>query len=390
MSTELVWKPVKDVGLPAPRVTNHNYPNNHYDTTVTTSTVQGTVADDLEAGPQEEMAMFVSLDVLDAASYKVFSKQLQQKRKQQQQQQQQPSSSPQKNGNHVEKDSNKRRRLVPNDKAELVNTTMVPKQKNKKQKKIQTNTKPSFNDTHETLSTSTPDIDSTNNNNNNNKSTISSLDQVSLEWMQGTRGVVLHDVLVSRLVDHGWITPTPIQQATLAASILGHCNIVGAAPTGSGKTLSFLLPIGQWLLEQQQQQHSSNDKSANSHNRTLQALIVTPTRELALQIAKVGIKLLGRTSHNNKPQVELPWGSHPIGCVVGGLAHAKQERILQRSQPPIVVGTPGRLWELVRFNKCFCFVVDCGCMMSEVCAWVLTFVDDDEIYILFNSLRTAL
>jgi len=173
--------------------------------------------------------------------------------------------------------------------------------------------------------------------------------RIQMSWLAATGGVTLCVPLCRALKAQNFERPTPIQAATLAAAILGRRNIVGAAPTGSGKTLAFLLPICQYLLEEVQQQTPSLDadeseasivgsSSGRQQDRRwveqlpLQALILTPTRELALQIHKECEKLLPRS----------------IGTIVGGLAHAKQTRVLEKKRPPILVGTPGRLWELVR------------------------------------------
>lgn len=101
------------------------------------------------------------------------------------------------------------------------------------------------------------------------------------------------------------------------------------SPTGSGKTLAFLLPIFQSLLEEEDQHRS--DDGEDDRNRALKALIVAPTRELAKQIVAECEKL----------------GRRRATLLVGGLAHVKQQRLLSR-RPPIIVGTPGRLWEMVR------------------------------------------
>ncbi|KAL7563764.1 hypothetical protein ACA910_020449 [Epithemia clementina (nom. ined.)] len=161
-------------------------------------------------------------------------------------------------------------------------------------------------------------------------------------WSAQTGGVALHKILCEALIKQKFWSPTPIQAAALPAAVLGRRNIVGAAPTGSGKTLAFLLPIGQYILDNQ---------SANSENKNvgggvecdgstsvkpqrlpLQALVLTPTRELALQIQTESDKLLGKGM---------------TGTLVGGLAHAKQIRMLEKKRPPIIVATPGRLWEMM-------------------------------------------
>jgi ATP-dependent RNA helicase DDX24/MAK5 len=154
------------------------------------------------------------------------------------------------------------------------------------------------------------------------------LQHTKQSWSQASGGAVLHSRLCESLVRLGFDNPTPIQAATLSAAVLGRRNLVGAAPTGSGKTLAFLLPILQSLLEQR------TSSTTNHYDRfdAPRALIVTPTRELATQILSECDKLL------------------PGQCVglVGGIALVKQERILSTKRPPIVIGTPGRLWAMVR------------------------------------------
>lgn len=161
-------------------------------------------------------------------------------------------------------------------------------------------------------------------------------------WLMQTGGVSLDLAICEALVLQSFWTPTPIQAATLPAAILGRRNVVGAAPTGSGKTLAFLLPVAQFLLQKQESMHINDEATKDD---SLQALIVTPTRELALQIHREAVSLLSSSIKKNSG----------CGVLVGGLAHAKQSRVLA-SRPPILVATPGRLWELVRtqtFSVCF-------------------------------------
>jgi ATP-dependent RNA helicase DDX24/MAK5 len=143
-------------------------------------------------------------------------------------------------------------------------------------------------------------------------------------WMIATGGVTLKEGVCEGLIKQDFQGPTPIQAATLPAAILGRRNIVGAAPTGSGKTLAYVLPILQHILEL-----TVDDEERQQ--RPLQALILAPTRELALQVAHECEKLMPRIT----------------GTIVGGLAPHKQVRILEKRKPPIVIGTPGRLWQLV-------------------------------------------
>lgn len=66
-------------------------------------------------------------------------------------------------------------------------------------------------------------------------------------------------------------------------------------------------------------------------DRKVHALILAPTRELALQVRKECNKLI----------------PGKCGVLVGGLATQKQERVLRKNKPPIIIATPGRLWEMV-------------------------------------------
>ena len=91
-----------------------------------------------------------------------------------------------------------------------------------------------------------------------------------------------------------------------------------------GKTLAYLLPILAHLLQQ--------DEKNQNVDRKIQALILAPTRELALQVQKECNKLL--------PGL--------CGTLVGGMSTHKQERVLRQNKPHIIIATPGRLWEMVR------------------------------------------
>lgn len=94
-------------------------------------------------------------------------------------------------------------------------------------------------------------------------------------------------------------------------------------PNFAGKTLAYLLPILEYLLQNEEK---------HKLDRKLHALILAPTRELALQVQKECNKLL----------------PGKCGSLVGGLATQKQERVLRKNKPPIIIATPGRLWEMVR------------------------------------------
>ena len=129
----------------------------------------------------------------------------------------------------------------------------------------------------------------------------------------------LSDPLVRGILATGYTAPTEIQSRALPAAISGK-DIVGCAQTGTGKTAAFVLPILDRL---------SHEKPAKG--RLTRALILTPTRELALQIEKA-IKGYGR-------YVDL----HTL-AIYGGVNIKGQLNALRRGVD-IVVATPGRLMD---------------------------------------------
>lgn len=173
------------------------------------------------------------------------------------------------------------------------------------------------------------------------------MDAVRTNWSVSAPGVYLHGTLCRGLAKQGFATPMPIQSSTLPASILGRRDIVGAAPTGSGKTLAYALPMLQGILtardEAKDDGGSDGDadegptekKGDTRPKEPLTGLVLCPTRELAVQVSseiqKVCCNEVG------------------VGTIVGGLAEQKQKRVLNVKRPPILVATPGRLWELVSF-----------------------------------------
>jgi len=132
--------------------------------------------------------------------------------------------------------------------------------------------------------------------------------------------------LVSRLK---FSKPTAIQSASIPEILAGH-DVIGKASTGSGKTLAFGIPIVQkWL--------SLHEEKGNGDGGPL-ALIMSPTRELAHQL----------TNHIKELCAALP--NAPYVCsVTGGLSVHKQQRQLEKAD--IVIGTPGRLWEVLSSSK---------------------------------------
>ncbi|KOX77239.1 ATP-dependent RNA helicase DDX24 [Melipona quadrifasciata] len=164
--------------------------------------------------------------------------------------------------------------------------------------------------------------------------------------------------IIKALKDQKFHNPTHIQALTLPPAILGRRDILGAAETGSGKTLAFGIPIINGILELKNKEsdmefRKKTNESFNENNigcvrvinnvkmnetqtymKPLYALILTPTRELAIQIK----------NHLTKA---VKYTDIKIAVVLGGMAAVKQERILNK-EPEIVIATPGRLWELIQ------------------------------------------
>jgi ATP-dependent RNA helicase DDX21 len=115
----------------------------------------------------------------------------------------------------------------------------------------------------------------------------------------------------------------PIQSAVLAPALEGR-DIVGRARTGTGKTLAFALPVIENLLSQ----------PSDSRNRRPRCIVMAPTRELASQVEK---------------EIQATAPGLKTLCVYGGVPVSNQERTL-RSGVDIVVGTPGRLQDLINRN----------------------------------------
>ena len=132
----------------------------------------------------------------------------------------------------------------------------------------------------------------------------------------------LIEPILLALFEEGYTTPTPIQAESIPI-ILDGKDLLGCAQTGTGKTAAFTLPIIQLLL-----QHKPAEK-----RKKIRTLIVTPTRELAIQIAE-NFEAYGRHT--------------PLNCTVifGGVGQGPQVTAL-RNGVDVVIATPGRLLDLM-------------------------------------------
>lgn len=166
--------------------------------------------------------------------------------------------------------------------------------------------------------------------------------------------------LVAAIAKLRFEKPTAIQEKSIP-EILAGGDVIGKAQTGSGKTLAFGIPIVEkWLQlnEEQPDEEADEDKDEDEDEKHTKkkipmALILSPTRELAKQIG----------DHIKAVCDGLP--KSPYVCVVtGGLSIQKQQRQLEKAD--IVIGTPGRLWEVLdgdaklqqQFTKIKFLVVD--------------------------------
>jgi ATP-dependent RNA helicase DeaD len=128
----------------------------------------------------------------------------------------------------------------------------------------------------------------------------------------------LHPELVQAVTERGYTAPTPIQSAVIPVMLAGQ-DVLGQAQTGTGKTAAFALPILQKLTPGQ---------------KGVQSLVLAPTRELALQVA----------------QAFYDYGRHlgvRVLAVYGGQPYGRQISALKQGVD-VVVGTPGRLLDLMR------------------------------------------
>ena len=128
------------------------------------------------------------------------------------------------------------------------------------------------------------------------------------------------DALAKAVAELGYTELTPIQ--TLAIPYLSEkeTDFVGQAQTGTGKTAAFSIPLLQKI---------------DSTNKNVQALVLVPTRELALQVNQDIEKLAKYTGL--KTQV-----------IQGGVSYDRQISGIRKKQPQIIVGTPGRLIDLIK------------------------------------------
>ena len=129
------------------------------------------------------------------------------------------------------------------------------------------------------------------------------------------KNLQISDVIINALNDMGFEEPTPIQEGSIPVALEGH-DMIGQAQTGTGKTAAYGIPVLEKIL-------------AAGAPKELQSVILSPTRELAIQVAEEINHLAQYT-----PVQALP--------IYGGQDMERQLRRLRKS-PQIIVATPGRL-----------------------------------------------
>jgi len=135
-----------------------------------------------------------------------------------------------------------------------------------------------------------------------------------MKHLEKFRALGLSPASLSAVDRKGFTQPSPIQEKVIPLLLSGRSDVVGQAQTGTGKTAAFSLPILEGI---------------QSRSRDVQALVLTPTRELALQVAAE------MTSLRGDPTVK-------VTSIYGGQSLQKQVEDLRRGVH-VVVGTPGRV-----------------------------------------------
>lgn len=142
----------------------------------------------------------------------------------------------------------------------------------------------------------------------------------------------LAPALLKALAKKGYTRPTAIQQETIPAA-MEERDVLGSAPTGTGKTAAFLLPAIQHLLDYPRRKPGAP-----------RVLVLTPTRELAMQVAEQAEELSAFTNLS-------------IATITGGVAYQNHGEVFNKNQD-IVVATPGRLLQYIKEENFDCRSVE--------------------------------
>ncbi|MBA4369982.1 MAG: ATP-dependent RNA helicase RhlE [Coriobacteriaceae bacterium] len=171
--------------------------------------------------------------------------------------------------------------------------------------------------------------------------------------------------LLQAVVAMGYTRPTPIQTEAIPLVLAGR-DVVGCAQTGTGKTAAFVLPMLQRI---------------RTEGRAPSALVVTPTRELAVQIEEVARDVAKHTGHR-------------VTVVYGGVGYEPQIKALRKGVD-LLVATPGRLLDLhkrgdVHLNRVEVLVLDEADRMLDMGFWpdvrrILNLLPPERQNLLFSA-----
>jgi superfamily II DNA/RNA helicase len=170
---------------------------------------------------------------------------------------------------------------------------------------------------------------------------------LSAESFESRYAAVLPSWLIQKCAECGWTHPSRIQEKALDAILFERRDAVVQAETGSGKTLAYLLPAL---------------ASIDGSRAAVQALIVVPTRELGLQVARVAKRLAAASTQNDN--VTLNGGRIMVMSVLQGSQNRRQRAWAWAEPPHLVIGTPQELCDMVklggikRYNSVKFIVVD--------------------------------
>ncbi|KMV31128.1 ATP-dependent RNA helicase SrmB [Photobacterium swingsii] len=143
----------------------------------------------------------------------------------------------------------------------------------------------------------------------------------------------LDSELLQAIAEIGYSRPTDIQAQAIPHALDGR-DVLASAPTGTGKTAAFLLPMIQHLLDFPRKKPGP-----------ARVLILTPTRELAIQVAEEARNLAKHTALN-------------IFTITGGISYDDHADLLGKTQD-LVVATPGRLMEYIEAERFDCRAIEC-------------------------------
>lgn len=178
---------------------------------------------------------------------------------------------------------------------------------------------------------------------------------------RGFQDFGLKDFVLKGIKEAGFSTPSPVQSQSIPIILKGR-DLIAQAQTGTGKTAAFAIPI----------------LNALSRNKEIEALIITPTRELAMQISEEILKL-GR------------FGRIKTICMYGGQSIKRQCDLLEK-KPKVMIATPGRLLDHLQNERIANFLPKIVVLDESDEMLDMGFLDDiEEIFkFLPNSHQTLL